>query len=610
MDEQTTLTELLCELGIGKTAADGYAEALVAEGFDTPVAFASLTTQELQHDFGFKRGHLRMIATGQEQIQLVARSLTHQQEQPDLELEQPQQPEPPEQSLRASDPEPEPELEQEPEPPEQFLSDAEPELELEQEPEPPESFADFFFARAAEQKKREADRTAQKREKQNPKKRQQQEAAGGAKPQGVSPPHAVILEELEILGPQLGLPERLQLELMQGARASQDTAQEYLGKLRTKLEVMDQQVPDGGRKVVNKGAHFAAVQQDTAILRQMHADGVDMSATNELGGTPAYGAASQGLCTNLRLLHSWGASIGVCDSGGAPVHAAARSGHATTVRTLHELGADIAVPDRDGDTAAHDAARGGHTECLKMLHELGASLSVTNRIGETPASHAANCGQPAALQMIGRLGGDLTTPDEENGLSPIHTAIANGHAQCVAELHSLGVSIRDLIRSPHDSINGLDPVALATRLPETAHGRTGRHEMVDLLRSLLESAPPQFGVGTHVRIRDLRSGVKYNGLQGTVRAFLAVSGRCRVLLDNGDSINVKPANLDLSSQAKEVTSDAMLSKPQPEPEPDPQPAGKLLDAVAQKKKEANRKKREKAKQKKKRQQHEARGARA
>ena len=31
--------------GIGKTAADGYAEALVAEGFDTPVAFASLTTQ-------------------------------------------------------------------------------------------------------------------------------------------------------------------------------------------------------------------------------------------------------------------------------------------------------------------------------------------------------------------------------------------------------------------------------------------------------------------------------------------------------------------------------------------------------------------------------------
>ena len=48
MDEQTTLTELLCELGIGKTAADGYAEALVAEGsFDTPVAFASLTTQTI-----------------------------------------------------------------------------------------------------------------------------------------------------------------------------------------------------------------------------------------------------------------------------------------------------------------------------------------------------------------------------------------------------------------------------------------------------------------------------------------------------------------------------------------------------------------------------------
>ena len=83
MDEQRALTAFLRELGIGKTAANGYAEALVAEGFDTPVAFASLTAQELQDDFDFKRGHLRMVANGQAEIQLAARSPTwaHQQQQ-------------------------------------------------------------------------------------------------------------------------------------------------------------------------------------------------------------------------------------------------------------------------------------------------------------------------------------------------------------------------------------------------------------------------------------------------------------------------------------------------------------------------------------------------
>jgi hypothetical protein len=74
MEEQGELTAFLCQLGIGETAARGYAAALVAEGFDTEAAFATLTAEELQDDFGFKRGHVRMVAKGREMVQPAAQS--------------------------------------------------------------------------------------------------------------------------------------------------------------------------------------------------------------------------------------------------------------------------------------------------------------------------------------------------------------------------------------------------------------------------------------------------------------------------------------------------------------------------------------------------------
>jgi histone H4 len=61
MEEEKQLAEFLSQLGIGASAASDYAAALVAEGFDTTVAFASLTAEELHDDFEFKRGHLRMV---------------------------------------------------------------------------------------------------------------------------------------------------------------------------------------------------------------------------------------------------------------------------------------------------------------------------------------------------------------------------------------------------------------------------------------------------------------------------------------------------------------------------------------------------------------------
>ena len=55
------LTTMLISMGIAGGPAEGYAVALAEDGFDTETAFNTLSLEELRDDFGFKRGHLRMV---------------------------------------------------------------------------------------------------------------------------------------------------------------------------------------------------------------------------------------------------------------------------------------------------------------------------------------------------------------------------------------------------------------------------------------------------------------------------------------------------------------------------------------------------------------------
>lgn len=55
------ITEMLVSLGIAAGPAEGYATQLCEDGFDTRTAFDALSLTELKEDFGFKRGHLRMV---------------------------------------------------------------------------------------------------------------------------------------------------------------------------------------------------------------------------------------------------------------------------------------------------------------------------------------------------------------------------------------------------------------------------------------------------------------------------------------------------------------------------------------------------------------------
>ena len=64
-EKRTTgaMEQHLASIGFTPETAKSYAAVLAEEGFDGPAAFATLTIEELREDFGFKRGHLRLVAT-------------------------------------------------------------------------------------------------------------------------------------------------------------------------------------------------------------------------------------------------------------------------------------------------------------------------------------------------------------------------------------------------------------------------------------------------------------------------------------------------------------------------------------------------------------------
>ena len=55
-----------------------YVRKLTGEGFDTPELFDSLSLEELENDFGFKRGHLRAVEAHRTAHQAVTQPPTAQ----------------------------------------------------------------------------------------------------------------------------------------------------------------------------------------------------------------------------------------------------------------------------------------------------------------------------------------------------------------------------------------------------------------------------------------------------------------------------------------------------------------------------------------------------
>ncbi|KAF3271856.1 hypothetical protein TWF128_000384 [Orbilia oligospora] len=185
------------------------------------------------------------------------------------------------------------------------------------------------------------------------------------------------------------------------------------------------------------GVHFAAYFGLWESMTVMVAEGADIEAKDEEGGTPLLWAALNGHKAVVRLLVDNGADLEAKDgiNERTPLCWAALNGHDAVVKLLIDEGADLGAKDHFcNDTPLHLAASGGHEAVVRLLVDKGADLKATDHIYEsTPLHQAASRGHEAVVKLLVDRGASLEVKDGY-GATPLCQAMLEGHEAVVRML--------------------------------------------------------------------------------------------------------------------------------------------------------------------------------
>jgi ankyrin repeat protein len=134
---------------------------------------------------------------------------------------------------------------------------------------------------------------------------------------------------------------------------------------------------------------------------------------------------------------------GVDRDGRTPFITACDQGRLGAARLLLEhMGPEALVHvDEEGCTALHSAAFGGHEELVTFLLSKGAYPNGSDVTGMTPFTWACRRGHVGVARLLlPHLGEeDLQEMKNEEGMTPLHEAVSEGHEEMTAFLLSEGV---------------------------------------------------------------------------------------------------------------------------------------------------------------------------
>ncbi|MBI4471774.1 MAG: ankyrin repeat domain-containing protein, partial [Acidobacteria bacterium] len=202
--------------------------------------------------------------------------------------------------------------------------------------------------------------------------------------------------------------------------------------------------------------HWAAYRDDLESARLLIQAGANVKAATRLGDyTPLFLAAKNGNAAMIELLVTTGSEVDTPNKAGTTaLMLAAASGRADAVKVLLDNGANINATDTvNGQTALMFAAAVNASPTIKLLAERGADLNAVSKVlmprdpnekrdginpnrrtmqgpwlgGLTALHFAAREGQFDAVRELVAGGADVNVVAATDKMSPITTAIINGH---------------------------------------------------------------------------------------------------------------------------------------------------------------------------------------
>ncbi|XP_077070521.1 dynein axonemal heavy chain 12 isoform X2 [Siphateles boraxobius] len=189
--------------------------------------------------------------------------------------------------------------------------------------------------------------------------------------------------------------------------------------------------------------HEAAVQHKRSILEITYAASPQGSGQCRTlrGETPLFLAVVHGLRENATFLLQNGCDPDCKNEDGDSALVAglaAQAGHLNVVEVLLQKGASVwSKPHLPGSVSVlFDAAASGNPDIISLLLEYGADPNVPNNTGHLPIHRVAYRGHLLALEQL--IPVTKKEVIKESGMSPLHSAAAGGHSQCLDLLLSSG----------------------------------------------------------------------------------------------------------------------------------------------------------------------------
>ena len=231
------------------------------------------------------------------------------------------------------------------------------------------------------------------------------------------------------------------------------------------------------RNLIAEGADVTARRADgaTALLWAAHRDdltmvdlllraGADVNAADDNGVTPLERAAENASSAMVEKLLAAGASTHAARTSGlTPLMTAARTGHLAVVETLLRHGADAnAATTETRSTALMWAVAGSHPAVVRALLDAGADPHASTADGFTPLLYATHNGDTAMADALVAAGVDVN----ETGVDGTHVlvyAIVVGHDEFALHLLERGAD-------PNGSMGGVHALHAAVGSVTTWHG--------------------------------------------------------------------------------------------------------------------------------------------